>query len=149
MLTFRSPLSPRDNLPSYKIDWAVKNDLYLSLFQLYVEVLDVNDNEPVFSHRLYRANVSERCRVGQHVLRVSATDRDKDDRLLYSIASAASTTSLRKFRIGPMNGEIGMSLCCCCFLLLLLFVCLFLADCVCVCVCVCVWQSLLMYKSLR
>ena len=74
--------------------------------QLYIEVLDVNDNEPVFSHRLYRANVSEKCTVGQHVLRVSATDRDKNDRLLYSIASAASTTSLRKFRIGPTNGEM-------------------------------------------
>ena len=79
------------------------------LFQLHVEVLDVNDHEPVFSHQLYRANVSERVNVGRHVLRVSATDRDKDDRLLYSLASAASTTTLRKFSIGLMNGESGQA----------------------------------------
>ena len=69
-----------------------------------IEVLGMNDNEPVFSHQIYSANVSENVKSGQHILRVSATDRDKGDRLLYSIASAASTTSLEKFNIGPENG---------------------------------------------
>lgn len=76
------------------------------MLQVYVDVLDVNDNEPVFTHQLYRASVPESSYLGQHVVRVSATDKDKDSRLLYSLVAAASTTSLAKFKMpDESNGE--------------------------------------------
>ncbi|KAK7449354.1 hypothetical protein BaRGS_00040023, partial [Batillaria attramentaria] len=93
----------------YNITVSVTDGVHKDYTWVHIKVLDFNDNEPVFSHRLYRTNVSESCKVGQHVLRVSATDRDKSGRLLYSIASAASTTSLNKFSIGAINGVIKVS----------------------------------------
>lgn len=94
---------------SYNLSVSVTDGMRKDFTWLFVEVLDVNDHEPVFTHRLYRANISESVKVGQHVLRVSASDRDKDDRLLYSVASAASTTSLSKFQIEPLTGVLVVS----------------------------------------
>ncbi|XP_076446580.1 protocadherin Fat 1-like isoform X2 [Babylonia areolata] len=93
----------------YNLTVSVTDGVHKDFTWVYIEVLDVNDNEPVFSHQLYKAQVPENSQVGRHIMRVSASDRDKDDRLLYSIASAASVTSLNKFQIDAMNGVIMVS----------------------------------------
>ncbi|XP_076467657.1 protocadherin Fat 1-like [Babylonia areolata] len=94
---------------SYNLTVSVTDGVFKDFTWVSVEVLDSNDNEPVFSHQRYHANVSENSNVGDHVLHVLATDEDKDNRLLYSIASAASVTSLRKFKISPRTGVIIVS----------------------------------------
>lgn len=61
----------------------------LSMCQVVVSVLDINDNPPVFEHREYTATVSEDVAVGTQVLRVQAASRDTDDNgeISYSIIS--------------------------------------------------------------
>lgn len=43
---------------------------------LTVEVVDVNDQSPVFSQSIYNASVAENRDPGEPVIRVSATDKD-------------------------------------------------------------------------
>ncbi|KAL3883471.1 hypothetical protein ACJMK2_029732, partial [Sinanodonta woodiana] len=44
---------------------------------LYVHVIDINDNPPIFSPNNYNCNVTEHSAVGQVICRVTATDTDK------------------------------------------------------------------------
>ncbi|XP_066573625.1 protocadherin beta-15-like [Amia ocellicauda] len=43
---------------------------------IQVTVLDVNDNIPVFTETVYKANLPEHCPIGTTVIKVSATDED-------------------------------------------------------------------------
>lgn len=43
---------------------------------LTVEVVDINDQTPVFSQSIYSASVAENRDPGEPVIRVSATDED-------------------------------------------------------------------------
>ncbi|XP_016145401.1 cadherin-24-like [Sinocyclocheilus grahami] len=55
-----------------------------------VDVLDVNDNPPIFQSKSYSATVSETTTVGSDVLRVRADDADvsqENNRITYSILS--------------------------------------------------------------
>ncbi|KAM7290979.1 cadherin-related tumor suppressor [Ixodes scapularis] len=55
---------------------------------VYVNVLDLNDNAPLFDPMSYSDEVLENVTVGSSLLRVSATDLDSGDngRIVYSIA---------------------------------------------------------------
>ncbi|XP_048855780.1 protocadherin-23 [Brienomyrus brachyistius] len=70
-----------------------------------VAVLDVNDQAPEFEHSVYTAAVAENRESGEHVIKVTAFDRDSD-------VSAAVSYSLlpgpgfRYFTIDPNTGEI-------------------------------------------
>ncbi|KAG7266040.1 hypothetical protein CRUP_013769 [Coryphaenoides rupestris] len=46
--------------------------------QIYINVLDANDNAPVFTHSVYKANLKENSVKGTLVTKVSASDADKD-----------------------------------------------------------------------
>ena len=63
---------------------------------------DVNDNYPLTSEPVYRAEVTENSEAGTLVTRVSATDRDGAGPLTYSIA-AGNPQSL--FSIDSETGE--------------------------------------------
>ncbi|XP_043247503.1 fat-like cadherin-related tumor suppressor homolog, partial [Amphibalanus amphitrite] len=71
--------------------------------EVYIEVDDVNDNCPLTSEPVYHAEVLENSPAGTHVARVTATDRDGDGPLTYSIA-AGNPQSL--FSINSKTGEI-------------------------------------------
>ncbi|XP_067374419.1 protocadherin gamma-A1-like isoform X45 [Channa argus] len=45
--------------------------------QIHITVLDANDNAPVFTQSVYRANVKENSLMGTVVMKVSAFDEDK------------------------------------------------------------------------
>ncbi|MEJ1285826.1 hypothetical protein NN561_016823 [Cricetulus griseus] len=73
--------------------------------RVHITVLDENDNTPQFSEKRYVAQVREDVRPHTVVLRVTATDRDKDANGLvhYNIISG---NSRGHFAIDSLTGEI-------------------------------------------
>lgn len=69
-----------------------------------VIVEDQNDNDPIFEHPKYVANIPEDIEVGSSVLKVRATDKDlgHNSRIVYSLAN--ETTWL--FTIDNKSGLI-------------------------------------------
>uniref|UniRef100_A0ABI7W3Y8 Cadherin-5 n=1 Tax=Felis catus TaxID=9685 RepID=A0ABI7W3Y8_FELCA len=70
----------REKIPEYHltalvVDKDTNNDLE-SPSSFTIKVHDVNDNWPVFTHRLFNASVPEMSAVGTSVIRVTAVDAD-------------------------------------------------------------------------
>uniref|UniRef100_A0A8C2HX84 FAT atypical cadherin 3b n=1 Tax=Cyprinus carpio TaxID=7962 RepID=A0A8C2HX84_CYPCA len=72
--------------------------------QIYIKVLDSNDNSPIFSERTYEVSVSEDTPADTEVLRVRARDKDERAKLSYSIHGSVDPASMRMFRINPGTG---------------------------------------------
>nr|XP_030138682.3 cadherin EGF LAG seven-pass G-type receptor 3 isoform X2 [Taeniopygia guttata] len=72
---------------------------------VYITVLDENDNIPQFSEKRYIVQVREDIRPHTEILRVTATDLDKDNNALvhYNIISG---NSRGQFSIDSVTGEI-------------------------------------------
>ena len=67
-------------------------------------MLNIDDNYPLFSAASYIGEFPESAPVGTTLLRVEATDADKD-RLLYTLPSCCnSKSSLNLFRIDSLTG---------------------------------------------
>ncbi|KAI1892191.1 hypothetical protein AGOR_G00130780 [Albula goreensis] len=73
--------------------------------RVYITVLDENDNVPQFSEKRYVVAVREDVRPHSEILRVSATDRDKDSNAAvhYNIISG---NSRGQFSIDSVTGDI-------------------------------------------
>uniref|UniRef100_A0A8C3DJ17 Cadherin EGF LAG seven-pass G-type receptor 3 n=1 Tax=Corvus moneduloides TaxID=1196302 RepID=A0A8C3DJ17_CORMO len=73
--------------------------------KVYITVLDENDNIPQFSEKRYIVQVREDIRPHTEILRVTATDLDKDNNALvhYNIISG---NSRGQFSIDSVTGEI-------------------------------------------
>ncbi|XP_056241015.1 cadherin EGF LAG seven-pass G-type receptor 3 isoform X3 [Seriola aureovittata] len=73
--------------------------------KVFITVLDENDNVPQFSEKRYVVAVKEDVRPHSEILRVSATDRDKDSNAAvhYNIISG---NSRGQFSIDSVTGEI-------------------------------------------
>ncbi|XP_041081369.1 cadherin EGF LAG seven-pass G-type receptor 3-like, partial [Polyodon spathula] len=73
--------------------------------KVFITVLDENDNVPQFSEKRYVVQVREDVRLHSEILRVSATDLDKDSNALlhYNIISG---NSRGQFSIDSVTGEI-------------------------------------------
>uniref|UniRef100_UPI003AAB7581 cadherin EGF LAG seven-pass G-type receptor 3-like n=1 Tax=Centroberyx gerrardi TaxID=166262 RepID=UPI003AAB7581 len=73
--------------------------------KVFITVLDENDNVPQFSEKRYVVPVKEDVRLHSEILRVSATDRDKDSNAAvhYNIISG---NSRGQFSIDSVTGEI-------------------------------------------
>ncbi|XP_051504307.1 cadherin-23 [Myxocyprinus asiaticus] len=72
---------------------------------VYVEVLDVNDNRPIFLQNSYETSVLENIHVGTSILQVQATDADagENGRVLYRILSGNNG----QFNIDRLSGLIS------------------------------------------
>jgi hypothetical protein len=71
-----------------------------------VEILDSNDNMPLFTSPTYLANVSENSQPGTYVTKVTAEDKDisaPNNVVLYTISDQEHS---RKFQIDPYTGNI-------------------------------------------
>ncbi|GFS00811.1 protocadherin-11 X-linked [Elysia marginata] len=70
-----------------------------------IKLLDDNDNDPIFEKQMYRGNLTERNKRGEHVLFVKAHDRDLGENasLRYSISMESTESS---FVINSVSGEI-------------------------------------------
>ncbi|XP_036379708.1 protocadherin Fat 3-like [Megalops cyprinoides] len=90
----------------YNITVEVTDGTNTASTQVFITVLDSNDNPPVFSQPAYEVTVSEDTPADTEVLRVQATDRDKRSRLSYSLHSSVDPASIRMFRISPGTGAV-------------------------------------------
>lgn len=76
------------------------------MFQVYITVMDNNDNPPVFSQPTYEVTISEGIQPETEVIQVVASDRDEHHHLTYSLQSSIDPSSMRLFRIHPTLGII-------------------------------------------
>lgn len=74
--------------------------------QVFIKVLDNNDNGPEFSQPSYDVTISEDVLPDTEILQLEATDRDEKHTLSYTIHSSIDTVSMRKFRIDPSTGVL-------------------------------------------
>uniref|UniRef100_A0A3Q2VJ95 Protocadherin 1 alpha 4 n=1 Tax=Haplochromis burtoni TaxID=8153 RepID=A0A3Q2VJ95_HAPBU len=76
--------------------------------QIQVNVLDVNDNSPVFSKSLYKVQVIENANIGTTILKLNATDLDEGSNsdVRYSLLKRGNVDSPEKFIVIPESGEI-------------------------------------------
>ncbi|XP_070769940.1 protocadherin alpha-8-like [Enoplosus armatus] len=75
---------------------------------ILVNVLDINDNAPVFSKDVYSVMLNENAPVGTTVIQVNATDLDDgtNGEVVYSFSSIVNRRLLNLFDINPSTGEI-------------------------------------------
>ncbi|XP_047441822.1 protocadherin-10-like [Mugil cephalus] len=76
--------------------------------EIYIDVLDVNDNMPVFAKDTYVAVLQENAPVGTTVIQVNATDLDEgpNGEVVYSFGSNVKGKIREVFDIDPVTGEI-------------------------------------------
>ncbi|XP_030002135.1 protocadherin alpha-2-like isoform X5 [Sphaeramia orbicularis] len=79
--------------------------------EIVVHVMDVNDNAPLFSQPLYKAQVSENSPYNTSVLTVSATDLDEgiNSEIVYSFIKRGNFNPEALFSINPVTGVITVS----------------------------------------
>nr|XP_046257906.1 protocadherin-15-like isoform X6 [Scatophagus argus] len=72
---------------------------------LSIQIMDIDDNSPVFSQQTYVVNVPENSPVGTVVLKLSAVDADLFSNVTYRI----KTESARQlFSLNPVTGELAV-----------------------------------------
>ncbi|XP_030595796.1 protocadherin alpha-3-like isoform X13 [Archocentrus centrarchus] len=76
--------------------------------QLVINVLDNNDNIPIFSESLYKTKIPENTPLGTKVITVNATDADEglNSEIVYSLRSKDQDRVLDMFEIEPHTGVI-------------------------------------------
>ncbi|XP_061129208.1 protocadherin alpha-3-like isoform X11 [Syngnathus typhle] len=76
--------------------------------ELTVDVLDVNDNSPVFDKEVYSASLNENVPVGTVVIQVNATDMDQgaNGEIVYSFGKEVDLKVMELFSIDSSTGEI-------------------------------------------
>nr|XP_024660605.1 protocadherin alpha-2 isoform X7 [Maylandia zebra] len=76
--------------------------------QIFVNVIDVNDNTPSFSKPLHKVIVSESVPIGTTILKLNATDLDEGSNsdVRYSLLKRGNVDSPEKFIVIPESGEI-------------------------------------------
>ncbi|XP_040904729.1 protocadherin alpha-3-like [Toxotes jaculatrix] len=76
--------------------------------EILIEVLDVNDNSPVFTQDVYSAILNENAAPGTLVIQVNATDLDEsaNGEIVYSFGKEVDANVQNLFNIEPETGEI-------------------------------------------
>ncbi|KAI9538918.1 hypothetical protein NQZ68_008995 [Dissostichus eleginoides] len=76
--------------------------------EITVDVLDVNDNSPVFTKELYSATLKENVSVDTVVIQVNATDLDQsaNSEIIYSFGHEVDAKLKDIFKIDANTGEI-------------------------------------------
>ncbi|XP_031159074.1 protocadherin alpha-2-like isoform X3 [Sander lucioperca] len=79
--------------------------------KIVVNVIDVNDNVPVFSQPLYKAQVTENAPFQTSILTVTATDLDEgiNGEIIYSFIERGNFNPEVLFSINPDTGEITVT----------------------------------------
>lgn len=74
---------------------------------VYVNVININDNAPVFSQKMYNVSILENSPAGSHVISVKATDLDADEfgKISYRLSGEHS----KNFDINSTTGEITVA----------------------------------------
>uniref|UniRef100_A0A3P9MBT7 Cadherin domain-containing protein n=1 Tax=Oryzias latipes TaxID=8090 RepID=A0A3P9MBT7_ORYLA len=75
---------------------------------LTVNVVDVNDNTPVFSRSLYKARIKENIKPGTFVVNLNATDLDAgtNSKIRYFLVKTGNVNPAKMFDLNSETGEI-------------------------------------------
>ncbi|XP_074530038.1 protocadherin alpha-6-like isoform X23 [Halichoeres trimaculatus] len=75
---------------------------------IVVNVLDINDNTPVFTQDSYSVMLDENSPIEKAVVQVNATDLDEgpNGEVVYSFSKSINPTVLNVFQINTLTGEI-------------------------------------------
>ncbi|XP_060679871.1 cadherin-2-like [Hemiscyllium ocellatum] len=97
----------RERNPSFVLTGKASNIIGAEVekrLSLFVEVLDINDNAPVFAEQVFEGEVEESSPVGTFVLKLNATDADLDEnaQVAYRILSQGGSEMF----LAKSNGEI-------------------------------------------
>ncbi|XP_067112851.1 protocadherin alpha-2-like [Osmerus mordax] len=78
--------------------------------EIVIHVMDINDNNPVFSKPLYKVKVAENVKTGTKILSLTATDIDDgvNSKILYSFVGHDNAKEYELFSIDPVSGEISV-----------------------------------------
>ncbi|XP_074069877.1 protocadherin Fat 3-like [Macrotis lagotis] len=90
----------------YNMSVEVTDGTNVAVTQVFIKVLDNNDNGPEFSQPNYDVTISEDVLPDTEILQVEATDRDEKHKLSYTIHSSIDSVSMRKFRIDATTGVL-------------------------------------------
>ncbi|XP_042181709.1 protocadherin alpha-8 isoform X9 [Oncorhynchus tshawytscha] len=76
--------------------------------EIVVNVLDINDNAPVFSISLYKTRLFENVAIGTKVITLNASDVDEgiNSEMVYSLRSKGQDQILDRFQIDSKTGTI-------------------------------------------
>ncbi|XP_061755841.1 protocadherin alpha-8-like [Nerophis ophidion] len=79
--------------------------------EITLDVLDVNDNSPVFDKEVYSVSLNENVAVGTFVIQVNATDLDlgANGEIVYSFGKEVDLIAKDMFSIDPHTGEIHVT----------------------------------------
>ncbi|KAM8910604.1 protocadherin alpha-3-like isoform 10-T10 [Spinachia spinachia] len=79
--------------------------------EILIEVLDVNDNSPVFTKEVYSALLYENAEPGTLVIQVNATDLDEgaNSEMVYSFGKDVDLHLQKLFNIDPRTGDIKVT----------------------------------------
>ncbi len=75
---------------------------------LFIDVLDINDNVPVFTKDSYTVTLNENAPLGTTVVQVNATDLDegKNGEVVYALGNNVKNNLRRLFKVNEITGEI-------------------------------------------
>ncbi|XP_061389779.1 fat-like cadherin-related tumor suppressor homolog [Musca vetustissima] len=103
-------------LLSKSLDWETKNFYNLTITvsdgtnivetQLFIKVVDTNDNRPQFTKDIYRINISEGIKEETIILQLHASDKDEDKKIFYTLHGSKDPSSLEFFRIDSVTGNV-------------------------------------------
>ncbi|XP_060904161.1 protocadherin alpha-2-like isoform X13 [Labrus mixtus] len=76
--------------------------------QININVIDLNDNTPIFAKSLYKVRVRENSNYGAKIIQMNATDLDEgmNSKILYSFLKQRNTDPSNIFDLNPETGEI-------------------------------------------
>ncbi|XP_035391378.1 protocadherin beta-16-like isoform X2 [Electrophorus electricus] len=78
--------------------------------QIHVTVLDVNDNAPVFLHKVYKTSVIENSQKGSKLMTVSASDADEGSNGLVTYHITNTENNVKDvFIINQHSGEVTLN----------------------------------------
>uniref|UniRef100_A0A673KCV0 Cadherin domain-containing protein n=1 Tax=Sinocyclocheilus rhinocerous TaxID=307959 RepID=A0A673KCV0_9TELE len=78
--------------------------------EIIVNVLDFNDNSPVFSKSIYKVKVNENIALGSQIISLSASDLDEgiNSDITFSIVKQGTSKASDLFSINPDSGLIAV-----------------------------------------
>ncbi len=92
---------------SYNLTVSVTDGRHVVETIIYVTVIDANEKRPEFSGgSSFEVEIPENAAVGSKVIRLNVTDGDERQKVFFGFHTSQHVTSLSKFRIDPMTGEV-------------------------------------------
>uniref|UniRef100_A0A672SAU8 Cadherin domain-containing protein n=1 Tax=Sinocyclocheilus grahami TaxID=75366 RepID=A0A672SAU8_SINGR len=76
--------------------------------KILIDVLDINDNVPIFTKESYTVVLNENAPVGTTIVQVNATDMDdgQNGQVVYALGNNVNNNLRELFQVNPVTGEI-------------------------------------------